>query len=251
MLRRFIPTATRFIQLQSRTPLSRQFVTSSSILTPLNRNKLSVPKPTPNKMSAPEQGGSAVNLHPDPVTGEMISKSELKKREKQRAKDAARAEKKAAAPAPVAGEKKEKSEKDNEEELDAGVSAQELRCNRSSPIFSHPQFVAILRSTMQEDLGIARVQVSRPVPAQVPRHPVCAQLHRGIRKGRCHQGWRATFEPRGKQTDRHDDADRLERLTAQVSLAGRLGNMRSSGNKLHFYDLTSDGTKVQILAQIQ
>jgi hypothetical protein len=27
--------------------------------------------------------------------------------------------------------------------------------------------------------------------------------------------------------------------------------MRSSGNKLHFYDLTQDGTKVQILAQIQ
>jgi hypothetical protein len=137
MLRRFIPTATRFIALQPRTPLFRQFVTSSSISIPLNSNKLSVPKPTPNKMSAPEQGGSAVNLHPDPVTGEMISKSELKKREKQRAKDAARAEKKAAAPAPAAGEKKEKSEKDNEEELDAGVSAQELcLCNRSFRIFS-------------------------------------------------------------------------------------------------------------------
>jgi hypothetical protein len=170
MLRRFIPTATRFIHFQQ-TPLSRQFVTSSSLLTRLNN----LPKPTPNKMSAPEQGGSAVNLHPDPVTGEMISKSELKKREKQRAKDAARAEKKAAAPAPVAGEKKEKSEKDNEEELDAGVSAQELcLCNRSFRIFSHSQFVAILCSAMQEDPGIARVQVSRPVPSQVPRHPVCS-----------------------------------------------------------------------------
>ena len=109
-------------------------------------------------MSAPEQSGSTVNLHADPVTGEMISKSELKKREKQRAKDAAKAEKKAAAPAPAAGEKKEKSEKDNEEELDAGVSAQKLRlCHRSRCISSHLRFVGILRSTMQEDSGSARV----------------------------------------------------------------------------------------------
>lgn len=105
---------------------------------------------------------------------------------------------------------------------------------------------------MQEDPGVARVQESRPLPAQVPRHPVCAQLHRGIRQGGRDQGWRATQQPHSEQLmSRY----RLEpfRISSfqQVSLAGRLGNMRSSGNKLHFYDLHSEGTKVQILAQIQ
>ncbi|PCH35949.1 lysyl-tRNA synthetase [Wolfiporia cocos MD-104 SS10] len=50
--------------------------------------------------------------HKDPVTGEMISKQELKRREKQRAKEAKQAEKAAAAPKPAAKEKAT-----NEEEL--------------------------------------------------------------------------------------------------------------------------------------
>lgn len=194
MLRRIVPVATSSLRLQSRTSLSRQFVTASSILSPLNSNTFPALNPTSKKMSAPEQGGSTVNLHADPVTGEMISKSELKKREKQRAKDAARAEKKAAAPAPSTGEKKEKSEKDNEEELDAGVSAQKSGpYHWSCCIFSHLRFVGILRSKMQEDSGSARVQDSRPLPSQVPRHSVRTQLHRGVRQGRRCQGWRATF----------------------------------------------------------
>ncbi|PPQ99670.1 hypothetical protein CVT24_009742 [Panaeolus cyanescens] len=53
---------------------------------------------------APANAASAANTHKDPVTGEMISKTELKRREKQRAKDAAKATKAAAAPAPKAKE---------------------------------------------------------------------------------------------------------------------------------------------------
>ncbi|TFK18292.1 lysine-tRNA ligase [Coprinopsis marcescibilis] len=57
----------------------------------------------------------AAGTHKDPVTGEMISKQELKRREKQRAKGAAKASKAAAAP-PV--EAKEKADaKPKEEEL--------------------------------------------------------------------------------------------------------------------------------------
>ena len=41
--------------------------------------------------------GGAMNLLSDPVTGEMISKSELKRRQKQRQKDAEKAEKAAKA----------------------------------------------------------------------------------------------------------------------------------------------------------
>jgi lysyl-tRNA synthetase class 2 len=54
------------------------------------------------------------NLQKDPVTGEMISKSEFKRREKVRAKEAAKAAKAAAAPAK---EVKPKNAEDGEEEL--------------------------------------------------------------------------------------------------------------------------------------
>ncbi|GHJ86255.1 hypothetical protein NliqN6_2657 [Naganishia liquefaciens] len=162
-------------------------------------------------MSAPEQGGSTVNLHPDPVTGEMISKSELKKREKQRAKDAAKAERKAAAPAAAAGEKKEKSDKDNEEELDAGAYFAQ-RCKK----------ILALRESKTPDPYPHKFHVTQSVPSFIEEFG-----KEGVIK----------------------DGERLSNPV--VSLAGRLGNMRSSGNKLHFYDLTSDGTKVQILAQIQ
>ena len=36
-----------------------------------------------------------------------------------------------------------------------------------------------------------------------------------------------------------------------VSVAGRIHNMRSSGTKLHFYDLHGEGQKIQIMAQLQ
>ncbi|KAJ2929697.1 hypothetical protein H1R20_g7385, partial [Candolleomyces eurysporus] len=65
--------------------------------------------------SAPAEAASAAGTHKDPVTGEMISKQELKRREKQRAKEAAKASKAAATPVPAAKEKAEA--KPSEEEL--------------------------------------------------------------------------------------------------------------------------------------
>jgi lysyl-tRNA synthetase class 2 len=55
------------------------------------------------------------NLHKDPLTGEMISKSELKRRQKQREKEAAKAAKASVNPAPAAAAKK--TEEDGEEDL--------------------------------------------------------------------------------------------------------------------------------------
>ncbi|ORX50523.1 lysyl-tRNA synthetase [Hesseltinella vesiculosa] len=55
------------------------------------------------------------NLHKDPVTGEMISKSELKRRTKNREKEAAKAAKAAAAPPAAASDKK--NDEDAEDEL--------------------------------------------------------------------------------------------------------------------------------------
>lgn len=36
-----------------------------------------------------------------------------------------------------------------------------------------------------------------------------------------------------------------------VSVAGRIHNMRASGQKLRFYDLWAEGVKIQIMAQVQ
>lgn len=159
MLRRFLPAVTRPACFYLKTPASRPFVTSSSVLIPLNSTKLSALKTPPRKMS--EQAGSAENLRPDPVTGEMISKSELKRREKQRAKEAAKAEKKAAAPAPAAGEKKDKNEKDNEEELDAGVSACYLQLSEWDIIFS---LSTVCSNTMHSDARRSSRCESRRTP---------------------------------------------------------------------------------------
>lgn len=62
------------------------------------------------------------NLHLDEVTGERVSKSELKKRQKQRQKDEARAAKEAAAsPKPVVVKKS--NDEADEKELNPNVCA--------------------------------------------------------------------------------------------------------------------------------
>ena len=63
---------------------------------------------------------SVANLHLDEVTGEKVSKSELKKRIKQRQKDEEKAKKAAAAPPKPVKEKKSNAE-DEEKELTPNV----------------------------------------------------------------------------------------------------------------------------------
>lgn len=70
---------------------------------------------------AQPQSESAENLHTDPVTGEKISKSELKRRTKQRENEKKKAEKAAAMPARPKQEKKE----DAAEELNPNVCHKE------------------------------------------------------------------------------------------------------------------------------
>ncbi|KAJ1957347.1 lysyl-tRNA synthetase [Linderina pennispora] len=60
---------------------------------------------------------AAAATHVDPVTGEKVSKSELKRRIKLREKEAKKAEKAAAAPKAAKAEKADKSAEDGEEEL--------------------------------------------------------------------------------------------------------------------------------------
>jgi hypothetical protein len=59
-------------------------------------------------------------MHLDEVTGEMVSKSELKKRQKQRQKDEEKAKKAAAAPPKPVAAKKSNAEAD-EKELNPNV----------------------------------------------------------------------------------------------------------------------------------
>ncbi|KAI9308605.1 lysyl-tRNA synthetase [Cunninghamella echinulata] len=81
------------------------------------------------------------NLQKDPVTGEMISKSELKRRTKQREKEAAKAAKAASAPAT---EEKPKSAEEGEEELNPNQyfelrskSIRQLRDNQQPNPYPH------------------------------------------------------------------------------------------------------------------
>jgi hypothetical protein len=75
-----------------------------------------------NNAPAPADGGAAdavAKLHLDDVTGEMISKTELKRRQKVRDREASKKEKNASKPAPPAGQnaKKEKNAEAAEKDL--------------------------------------------------------------------------------------------------------------------------------------
>lgn len=69
------------------------------------------------------------NMHLDEVTGEKVSKSELKKRMKQRAKDEEKKKKEAAMPPKPAATKKTSAEVD-EKELNPNVSLHSPSHNR-------------------------------------------------------------------------------------------------------------------------
>jgi lysyl-tRNA synthetase class 2 len=72
----------------------------------------------PAPAGAPEE--QMANLHLDEVTGERVSKSELKKRQKQRMKDEEKKKKEAAAPPKPAAPKKTNAEAE-EKELNPNV----------------------------------------------------------------------------------------------------------------------------------
>lgn len=67
-------------------------------------------------------GGTQPNLLKDDVTGEMVSKTELKKRQKQREKDAKKAERDANKTVPPASKRKAGAEAEDESQLNPNVS---------------------------------------------------------------------------------------------------------------------------------
>lgn len=73
--------------------------------------------PPPPATGADAAAESVAKMHLDEVTGEMISKSELKKRQKSRQKEAEKKEKEAARAASGKPAPKPKSAEDSEKEL--------------------------------------------------------------------------------------------------------------------------------------
>ncbi|KAA1475136.1 lysyl-tRNA synthetase [Dentipellis sp. KUC8613] len=150
----------------------------------------------------------STGTHKDPVTGEMISKTELKRREKQREKEARKAKAAAAAPAKPAAAAKA-----------AGPSEDDLNPNQYFELRSRQ--IQKLRETQSPNPYPHKFEVSVSVPAYIE-----------------HYGKKGVLS----------DGQRLDGV--KEALAGRIHNMRQFG-KLRFYDLHSEGKKVQIMATVQ
>ncbi|GJJ06404.1 hypothetical protein Clacol_000595 [Clathrus columnatus] len=153
---------------------------------------------------------SAQNMHKDPVTGELVSKNELKKREKARERESQRAAKTAAKPAPAASSKLEAKK----------VKEEDLNPNQYYEIRS--RHILELRKTLQPNPYPHKFHVSISVSNYIEKYGAPGKIPEGTRM------------------------DGIEE-----SLAGRVHNIRASGQNLVFYDLHSEGKKVQIMAQLQ
>lgn len=114
------------------------------------------------------------NLHLDEVTGERVSKSELKKRVKQRQKDEAKAAKDAAAP-PKAVVAKKSSDEADEKELNPNVRARYFVQTCASDT---DNAVAILRDPIAQHQQTSPDQGPQPLPTQVPPELRSANLCR-------------------------------------------------------------------------
>ncbi|KIJ49545.1 hypothetical protein M422DRAFT_27908 [Sphaerobolus stellatus SS14] len=149
--------------------------------------------------------------HLDPVTGEMVSKSELKRREKTRQSEAKKTAAAAARPAAAAAKPKEANAGPNEDELTPN-QYYELRSRH----------VQELRRTLQPNPYPHKFHVSMSVPNYIE-----------------------TYGQTGKIADGQHLSGVVE------SVAGRIHNIRTSGQSLKFYDLHAEGKKIQIMAQKQ
>lgn len=145
----------------------------------------------------------------------IIKSSELKRRTKQREKEAKKAEKAKTqsastptTPAEGSQESVNTGEAEGEEELEPNKYF-EMRCKT----------VQKLRETQSPNPYPYKFHVSTSLPHFIEKY---ADLEAG---------------------------SHLEKET--VTVAGRLHNMRSSGNKLKFYDLHAEGVKIQIMSAAQ
>ncbi|KAJ3494360.1 hypothetical protein NLG97_g4136 [Lecanicillium saksenae] len=149
--------------------------------------------------------GSVAKLHLDEVTGNMVSKTELKKLQKAREREAAKKEKaaKSGAPAP-AGKKTGASSEAAEKDLTPN------------------QYFEIRSRTVNE------------LHEQGKAYPYKFEVTYDIRN----------FEKEFSHL-KNGEIDKNKTL----AIAGRIYVRRAAGSKLFFYDLRSNGTRLQVLAQ--
>ncbi|ROT36603.1 lysyl-tRNA synthetase [Sodiomyces alkalinus F11] len=147
------------------------------------------------------------NLHLDDVTGEMVSKSELKKRQKLRQKEAQKIEKAAAAPPKPAGAKKTNAEADEK-----ALDPRQYFENRSRAINK-------LRETKQPN----------PYPHK----------------------FHVDYDVRNFVNDFSHLKSGEHNKDKVIQVGARIYNKRASGSKLFFYDVRTEGTKVQVMCQAQ
>ncbi|PVU90429.1 hypothetical protein BB559_004633 [Furculomyces boomerangus] len=145
-------------------------------------------------------------LYLDEITGEHISKSELKRRTKNREREAKKQQKANAAP-----QKVEKTDKKSATEAEEELT---------------PSQYFELRSR-----AVEKMRAEGPYPYPHKYH-VSMSLSEYVR----------TYSAL-------PDGDHKPEI--EVTLSGRIYNMRSSGAKLRFYDLHAEGVKIQIMAQAQ
>lgn len=146
-----------------------------------------------------------VNLHKDPVTGEMISKTELKRRQQHREREAKKAAKAAAAPQAAA--------------KPAAVNEDDLNPNQYFELRSRQ--IQKLRETQDPNPYPHKFEVSISIEDYIKKYGPEGKIPAGTK------------------------------LDDVVHLAGRVHNIRASGQKLRFYDLHGEGKKVQIMATLQ
>jgi lysyl-tRNA synthetase, class II len=148
---------------------------------------------------------NVANLQLDAVTGEMVSKSELKRRIKQREKDAAK-DKRIQEKLATAEAEGQKVEDDDLLDPNQYYEKQVLNVQKMHAAGVNP-FPHKFERTMKIEEFVGKYEESIPIGEHVE--------------------------------------------TEIISLTGRIYTKRSSGSKLFFYDLHSEGTRVQIMAQAQ
>ncbi|RQM05072.1 hypothetical protein DH86_00003666, partial [Scytalidium sp. 3C] len=153
---------------------------------------------TENKATQPE-------LLLDEVTGDRVSKSELKRRQKQRQKDAEKAQKLASRPAPVAKK--------------ANAEAEESQLNPNQYFEIRSRNINKLRESKDPSPYPHKFHVNTDLKEFITTYS-------GLKSGE-------------------------SRKDVQIQVAGRIYNKRASGTKLIFYDIRSEGVKVQVMCQSQ
>ncbi|KAH8750880.1 putative Lysyl-tRNA synthetase, cytoplasmic [Hyaloscypha finlandica] len=147
------------------------------------------------------------NLHLDEATGEMVSKSELKKRNKQRQKEEEKRAREAAAPPKPVAAKKSNAEADEKE----------LNPNQYFEIRSRN--INKLRTTKNPN----------PYPHK----------------------FHTNYDLRDFVKDYGSLKSGEHKKDKEIRIGARIYNKRASGNKLVFYDVRTEGVKIQIMCQMQ